>query len=136
MKHALYNLLVDNHNNYAVFGYLNAVNYLVRPCVVNNCSGFEFEDCKMEKTMGELYTYYTKGIRLEGQDIPLIFLEDLYKYYARSCTDLLRKYFHKVGMCTYLYLNENNPLFIPDGPLDEARVRINKITPPKKTKCS
>jgi len=75
----------------------------------------------------ELYVQHLKNaqLELENQSSPLI--QDLYKFYMRSCVELLSKYFEKVDKYTYLYEDEENPLFVPNGTLLDAEVRIKNM---------
>jgi hypothetical protein len=89
-----------------------------------------------------MYVSHLKNaqLHLENQNSPLI--QDLYKFYLRSCVELLSKvswvfikcldpqnlqYFEKIDKYTYLYEDEENPLFIPGGSLEDSEMRIKNM---------
>jgi len=121
-KHVIYNELVANHNNESS---------LVQPChVIDNVvlrHGFRFNEKEdPEEKLPELYCGHIKKARLDLEVKTAVFVKDLYKYYLRSCLELLSKYFEKVDKFTYLY-DENWPLFEANGSLDEAQRRIRNM---------
>lgn len=124
-KHVVYNLLVEYHNDPTNV-------HLVEPCTLvehgRGRNGFRFnENCNPEKRLPELYVQHLKNaqLELENQNSPLI--QDLYKFYMRSCVELLSKYFEKIDKYTYLYEDADNPLFVPNGNLLDAEVRIKNM---------
>lgn len=122
-KHVLYNCLVDNYNspNKATFVQIFSVkqNGVVR-------HGFKFNEKENpEKRLAELYALHLRKARLDVQDQNSVFIQDLYKFYLRSCVELLTKYFEKRSKWTYLY--DDVELFVPDGTLAEAADRIKSM---------
>ena len=72
-----------------------------------------------------MYAWHLRKARLDVQDQNSVFIQDLYKFYLRSCIELLTKYFEKRSKWTYLY--DDIPLFVPDGTLAEAADRMKKM---------
>jgi len=139
-KRVLYNMLVLEHNkkvnqkNRTDPWFLSQIslNYLG-----STKNGFCFNrEIDPMKTMAELYAFYLRSERLDVLDISSLLVQDLYKFYARSCVELLRKYFIKIDDYTYLYADNNLPLFVAEETLEQATKRIKKITPKKSRKRS
>jgi len=121
-KHVIYNELVENHNNGAQF---------VRPCRVVTEGGVKFgfqfnEKEDPDSKLPELYCGHIKKAKLQNEVQNPIFMRDLYKYYLRSCVELLGKYFEKVDKYTYMY-DDEWPLFVSNEPLDEAQRRLRTM---------
>ncbi len=55
--------------------------------------GFRFpEGINPDKKLAELYAEYVKGARLDMiTDLDEVFVKDLYKFYLRSCVELIGK---------------------------------------------
>lgn len=126
MKHVVYNLLAQGHNNPDVA--------LARVIVAAPESGqglrfgFEFISEKdPAKFLPELHAKFIRKAKepLTSLDICPILLKDLYKFYLRSFNEILQKYFDKVGPFTYLYFGP--PLFVPGDTLEAARARITQM---------
>jgi len=122
-KHVLYNLLCDNFNdpehNTFVQRYSIVENGVVR-------DGFCFnENEKPEKKLPELYARHIRKARLDLENQSSVFIQDLYKFYLRSCIELLSKYFEKRDKWTYLY--EDVILFSSASNLEEAEKRIKSM---------
>jgi len=64
---------------------------------------------------------------LDLEDQCSVLIQDLYKFYLRSCLELLSKYFEKVDKYTFLYDEDEAPLFIPNGYFRDADIRINNM---------
>ncbi|PRP80256.1 hypothetical protein PROFUN_12195 [Planoprotostelium fungivorum] len=132
-KHVIYNLLVDNYNN-TVLGYPDR-NFvaIVEPVTYQEAGsdepprlGFVFRDEAFpEKKLPELYSLHIRNAPLHEQDQSSIFIQDLYKYYLRSCVELLSKYFEKRGKYTFLY--RDAPLFAAGSSLQEAEQRMKQM---------
>lgn len=127
LKHVIYNLLVDNYNNPSIHSlvqpYTTKLNGVVR-------CGFAFNDrCDPDKKLAELYAQHIRKGRLEEQDYSNPFIQDLYKFYLRACVELLAKYFEKTSRdkYTFLYEEDEAPLFVPGGSLEEAEKRIRHM---------
>lgn len=124
-KHVIYNLCVDAHNS------KNPKNSLVFPCTVElggkTRDGFQFnEEMDPDKRIPELYGYHIHNSRLELENQESPFIQDLYKFYLRAGVELLGKYFEKLGKHVFLY-DQESPLFVPGGSLQDAEVRIKKM---------
>lgn len=88
--------------------------------------GFKFcESENPDKKLPEMYAQHIRKANLQNENQNSVFIQDLYKYYLRSCVELLSKYFVKVDKYTFLY--DEIPLFIPGGNLEEAEERISKM---------
>ncbi|PRP75491.1 hypothetical protein PROFUN_10669 [Planoprotostelium fungivorum] len=133
LKHVIYNMLVENYN--MTFSYYPDPTYnpIVEPVTMMEVGpdgekryGFSFRDAaEPERRIPEMYALYVRGASLDREDQNSIFIQDLYKYYLRSCIELLSKYFDKRGKFTFLY--QDVPLFIPGGNLRDAKQRIKQI---------
>eukprot|EP01119_Soliformovum_irregulare_P021353 TRINITY_DN7088_c0_g1_i1.p1 TRINITY_DN7088_c0_g1~~TRINITY_DN7088_c0_g1_i1.p1 ORF type:complete len:264 (+),score=49.25 TRINITY_DN7088_c0_g1_i1:285-1076(+) len=123
-KHVLYNLLVDHHNR------TDKSKCLIAPCDVlhrgKTRMGFSVNpSADPKKRFAELFARYIRNASLDRKDIPSPFGEDLYKYYYRSASQLMAKYFTKVGANTYLY--DDVPLFYSGETLDKAKLRLKLV---------
>lgn len=123
----IYNLLVENHNN-------PERESLCYPITVKTSDGkilhgFRFnERMHPEKRLPELWAETMRRARLDvGAPVPPVFIEDLYKFYLRSCLDLMAKYFRKQTRFSFLYEEGSDPLFIPNGSLADAAVRLKNL---------
>jgi len=121
-KKVIYNKLVQNHN-----GESNLV-YPIQVTLRNGeiKDGFMFNDSQdPDKFLPELYSKHVRKCDLKMEDYSKICIKDLYKYYKRSCVELLSKYFIKFDENTFLY--ESLPLYIPGSSLRDAEIRIGKL---------
>jgi len=128
-KHVIYNLLVENHNESKRFNF--CVPYSLRFLNDNKDlierRGFRFDVSQNpQRKLAELWAQHEKRKKLEDTNLSPVFKDDLYKFYLRSCLDLLAKYFVKHDKYTFLY--DDIPLFVPNGSLDEALTRIKRIS--------
>jgi len=125
LKHVVYNELVKNFNNQGFFA---------QPCTlvskdkVDVRQGFRFNEAENpEEKLPEMYACYIKKAKLELEVQAAIFRKDLYKFYLRACLELLSKYFEKVDKFTFLYEVGDEPLFVPNGSLEDAQRRIRRM---------
>lgn len=123
MKYVLYNLMVDAYNNNSADGFLHCFTVKDGDVVKN---GFRF-NIAMDpgSRLAELYALYIRKKRLDLEDKRNAFTQDLYKYYKRSCVDMLCKYFEKKDKWTFLYMGE--ALFQPGDTLEVAQDRIKRL---------
>eukprot|EP01114_Cavostelium_apophysatum_P024850 TRINITY_DN98_c0_g1_i1.p1 TRINITY_DN98_c0_g1~~TRINITY_DN98_c0_g1_i1.p1 ORF type:complete len:222 (-),score=60.09 TRINITY_DN98_c0_g1_i1:22-687(-) len=124
LKHLLYNLLVDNYNN------PDKPAVVQRICVEEKGTlrnGFRFvESMKPHKVLPELYAQYIRRGRLDMmKDSQSVLVQDLYKYYLRSCLELLGKYFQKTEK--YVFLYEEVELFVEGSSIEDAQERIKTM---------
>jgi len=122
-KHLIYNLLVENFNNPKMATFVQPfcmeLDGVLR-------QGFKFNESENpDKRLPELYAQHIRKANLHHENQNSIFIQDLYKYYLRSCVELLSKYFQKVDKYTFLY--DDIPLFLAGGNLDDAEDRISKM---------
>lgn len=123
LKHIVYNMLVDHYNGNASYA---------QPCTMEVKGvlrhGFRFvgnNDQQPEDFLPEFYALFIRNSRLDLAKFDQPLMQDLYKFYLRSFTDLLAKYFVKVDKYTFLY--EGEPLFIPGEKLAEAEERLSSM---------
>lgn len=122
-KHVIYNLLVENHNRLGESTF-------VQPCIIEEGgirrTGFYFNEKENPaKKIPELYARHIRKSRLDLEDPSSVFIQDIYKYYLRACVELLSKYFEKLDK--YTYLDDDIPLFVPNGSLEDAESRIKQM---------
>jgi len=121
LKHVIYNLLVDNHNDP---DHCKRVTCFSK----NGRLGFQFNSLENpEKFVPEMYAFHLRGQCLEQQQKGSVLIQDLYKFYLRACVELLSKYFEKVDKWSYLYFCTGLPLFVPNEDLSEARNRLMRM---------
>jgi len=122
-KHLIYNLLVENFNNPKNATFVQPFSMELDGVLRQ---GFKFTESENpDKRLPELYAQHIRKANLQHENQNSIFIQDLYKYYLRSCVELLSKYFQKVDKYTFLY--DDIPLFIAGGNLDDAEDRISKM---------
>jgi len=118
-KKVIYNLLVDNHN-------APSSDSFVVPYAAGRRGGFRFNpDLNPDKRLAELYALHIRKGRLDTENQNSVFIQDLYKFYLRACIELLSKYFEKIDKYTYMY--DDIPLFLANGSLADAEVRIKNM---------
>lgn len=123
-KHVIYNLLVDQHNNPDVPSFIVPIRIEGTDGTVR--TGFRFETNQdPEKNLAKLYAKFVRKVDLERENLHSIVAQDLCKYYFRSTLELLAKYFEKKDKLTFL--DQDVPLFIAGGSLDEADLRLRNI---------
>lgn len=121
-KHIVYNLLVENHNDPS-FTLVKPIQIEVKGILR---TGFQFsKDKNPEKIIPELYAKHIRKGDLREEKAQSMFIQDLYKFYMRASVELMSKYFEKRDKLTYL--DEEIPLFIPNGSFSDAEERIKKI---------
>lgn len=122
-KHVMYNLLAQAHLD------PNGI-HLVEPITLTingrDRKGFRFNGLlEPEKRLAELYAFHIHKRALDQEQMADVFIQDLYRFYARSCVELLSKYFQKLDRFTYIY--EEEPLFQPGETLIEAKERLSRL---------
>jgi len=123
-KRVVYNLLAE---------YWNGTSNHVFPIQVtlkdgSARDGFMFnEKSDPDKLLPELYAKHVRKSDLTIENYEeSICIRDLYKYYKRSCLELLAKYFIKYNDHTFIY--ESTPLFDPEcTSLRDTESRIAKL---------
>jgi len=124
-KRVVYNLLVENFNDPINCTFVKPVTVEVTPGVFKD--GFQFNELENpEKKLPELYAQHIRKAPLDKENQSSVFIQDLYKFYLRSCLELLSKYFDKKDKYTFLY--DDVSLFIPEGNLEDAEERISRMS--------
>jgi hypothetical protein len=122
-KHVLYNMLVDHFNNPSTPSLIVPVRVEEKGTIR---TGFRFNpEQQPEKKLPELYAKFVRKVDLQKENLHTIVAQDIYKFYFRSTMELLTKYFEKRDKFTFL--DEDVPLFVPHGTLDEADLRLRNI---------
>jgi len=122
-KHLIYNLLVENYNHSNEETFVEPICMEILGVVRH---GFRFnESFNPDKTLAELYARHIRKAELENENQNSVFIQDLYKFYLRACTELLSKYFVKQDKHTFFY--DDIALFIPGGNIKDAEARISKM---------
>eukprot|EP01114_Cavostelium_apophysatum_P007731 TRINITY_DN19903_c0_g1_i1.p1 TRINITY_DN19903_c0_g1~~TRINITY_DN19903_c0_g1_i1.p1 ORF type:complete len:334 (-),score=62.01 TRINITY_DN19903_c0_g1_i1:111-1112(-) len=125
-KRVVYNLLVDTYNNPDKEQHFVRLVQIKEGGIIRN--GFAFnEDMKPDERLPEMYSMHVRKANLAEQDKTSVFTQDLYKYYLRAAMELLSKYFEKRPHFTFLYVDEDLPLFIPGESLESAEQRISQL---------
>jgi len=98
--------------------------------------GLDFVSTKNDpcKLLAEMYADRTRGQKLDHLNGESVLVQDLYKFYARSCVEVLRKYFLKIDDYVFLYKDPDSPLFVPNETIEEAKERLKGILPTKTKK--
>jgi len=121
-KKVVYNLLVEHHNGDSNFVY--PIQVTLKDGEIKD--GFTFNgDEDPEKFLPELYSKHVRKFDLTSEDYTKISIKDLYKYYKRSCMELLSKYFIKLDDSTFIY--ESTALFVVGSTLRDAELRIARL---------
>jgi len=124
-KRVVYNLLVENFNDPTNCTFVKPISVQVAPGFVKE--GFQFNDAENpEKKLPELYAQHIRKAPLDKENQSSVFIQDLYKFYLRSCLELLSKYFDKKDKYTFLY--DDISLFVPNGTLEDAEERISRMS--------
>lgn len=116
-------MLVENYNDPSKQTFVLPVRFIEKGIVR---TGFRFNISQNpEKKIPELYAMHIRKSQLDKEDPSSVFVQDLYKFYYRASMELLSKYFEKRDKFTFL--DEDVPLFIPNGNVQEAEIRLKQI---------
>lgn len=116
-------MLVENYNDPTKQTFVLPVRFVEKGVLR---TGFRFNTAENpEKKIPELYAMHIRKSQLEKEDSASVFVQDLYKFYYRASMELLSKYFEKRDKFTFL--DEDVPLFVPEGSLEEAETRLKQI---------
>jgi len=134
-KYVLYNLLAYQHNNPTQQPLIEQITTTDKKKKLRK--GFRLNSKEEpEKRLAELYSKYVRKADLNtmgpGEIQASVFLQDLYKFYHRSCEQLLSKYFDKVDKYTWVHSSDKH-MFEAGLSLHSSEERLKAI--PKK-KCS
>lgn len=127
-KHIVYNLLVDSYN-YPNDPDCNFIQHYELEIDGVRRIGFRFTNEEIsDKRLAEMYCYHAKKVNLENHGLESVLVQDLYKFYLRSCLELLAKYFEKSKEDRYTFwYSDDHVLFVPGGSLDQAAKRIRNM---------
>eukprot|EP01119_Soliformovum_irregulare_P007245 TRINITY_DN19648_c0_g1_i1.p1 TRINITY_DN19648_c0_g1~~TRINITY_DN19648_c0_g1_i1.p1 ORF type:complete len:183 (+),score=32.23 TRINITY_DN19648_c0_g1_i1:155-703(+) len=129
-KHVMYNQMVLSYN-------YPERQTLIHPCDISHQGNYHLGfvincdiDYKME--LAELFAIYNKQRSLKHSNLKPNYREDLTNYYYKCVTQLMSKYFTRIGQGTYIY--EEMPLFVAGESIQDARVRLATLG--TKQRCS
>jgi len=134
-KYVLYNLLANQHNNTTKQPLIEQITTSDKKKKLRK--GFRLNaKAEPEKRLAELYSKYVRKADLntlsaETDIQSSVFVQDLYKFYHRSCEQLLSKYFDKVDKYTWVHSSDRH-MFEGGLSLHESEERLKAI-PKKKT---
>lgn len=116
-------MLVDNYNDPTKQTFVLPVRFMEEGVLR---TGFKFNAAENpDKKIPELYAMHIRKSQLDKEDRSLVFVQDLYKFYYRASIELLSKYFERRDK--YTFLDEDVPLFIPGGSIQDAENRLKQI---------